>query len=344
MMRNTVASLLLYLCLSIFADVGHSESEIGEFFEECGFYQSLRTTADSPIRKLRSKYQDIEIHRSKHYGNILVLDGVLQLTERDANAYNEMLAHVPLFQHNNPKRVLILGGGDGYVLSEVLKHESVEQVDHCDLDDKVIETCKEFFPWGKAWEDPRVKLYVADGAAFARDALAESYDVIIQDSSDPWTVNAEGEIVPLPSSALYEKAHFHNLHRILKPEGILNFQAETFTLPSDLEGIVNWRQQALETGFPSATYGSLYISSYPTGQIGFLLCEKSPGVATMKSEIQRRFQQMEQAGQGTSYYHPRLQQSSFDLPLWVHRTIYGSDSLDSVCPDVSEAGDEQSSS
>ena len=76
---------------------------------------------------------------------MLVLDGVLQLTEKDANAYNEMLAHIPLFQHPNPKQVLVVGGGDGYVLGEVLKHGSMELVDHVDLDSDVIETCQEHF-------------------------------------------------------------------------------------------------------------------------------------------------------------------------------------------------------
>ena len=223
----------------------------------------------------------------------------------------------------------------GYVLGEVLKHGSVELVDHVDLDSDVIETCREHFRWGKAWDDPRVSLHIADGAAFVQDAPDDYYDVIIQDSSDPWVVDADLEKVSLPSSALYEEYHFRNLHRILKPDGVLNLQAETFTLPSDLQGIVRWRLQALATGFVSAKYGSLYCSSYPTGQIGFLLCEKAPAGASVMSEVNHRFQVMQQAGLVTSYYQPQLQQSSFDLPLWVHRSIYGStETLDSVCPDV----------
>jgi spermidine synthase len=229
----------------------------------------------------------------------------------------------------------------GYVLGEVLKHASVELVDHVDLDADVIETCREHFQWGKAWEDPRVSLHIADGAAFVRDAPADYYDVIIQDSSDPWIVDSDLEKVSLPSNALYEEDHFRNLHRILKPEGVLNLQAETFSLPSDLQGIVRWRLQALEIGFTSSKYGSLYSSSYPTGQIGFLLCEKTPARASVMSEVKRRFKAMEKAELSTSYYQPQLQQSSFDLPLWVHRSIYGStESLDSVCPDA--AGDDQS--
>jgi len=154
--------------------------------------------------------------------------------------------------------------------------------------------------------------------------LAQSYDLIVQDSSDPWITHTEGNQVTLPSSALYEENHFRNLYRILKPNGILNLQAETFTIPSDLDGIVHWRKQALDIGFASAKYGSIFISSYPTGQIGFLLLEKSPDEAATIEDIQKRFRDMRKKGHTTTYYHPQLQTSSFDLPLWVHETIYGS--------------------
>lgn len=92
---------------------------IGEWEEDTGFYQALRVTDDSPIFKKQSKYQSIEVHKSEYFGKILVLDGVLQLTEEDADSYNEMMAHMPMMQHKNPKNALVIGGGDGYVLNEV---------------------------------------------------------------------------------------------------------------------------------------------------------------------------------------------------------------------------------
>jgi spermidine synthase len=114
-MSSQVMPFAAIVCLALVSR--GASSQVGEWVEESGFYQSIRTTPDSPILKLQSKYQAIEIHKSIHYGKILVLDGVLQLTEKDADAYNEMLAHVPLFQHPNPRRVLIVGGGDGQSLS-----------------------------------------------------------------------------------------------------------------------------------------------------------------------------------------------------------------------------------
>lgn len=94
-------------------------SRIGELEQSIGFYQAIELAEKSLLYSKQSKYQDIQVHKSKFFGKVLVLDGVIQLTERDADSYNEMMAHIPMFQHPNPKRVLIVGGGDGYVLKEV---------------------------------------------------------------------------------------------------------------------------------------------------------------------------------------------------------------------------------
>lgn len=94
-------------------------NRIGELEPSIGFYQAIELVNNSLLFSTQSKYQAIEVHKSKFFGKVLVLDGVIQLTERDADSYNEMMAHVPLFQHPNPKKVLVIGGGDGYVLKEV---------------------------------------------------------------------------------------------------------------------------------------------------------------------------------------------------------------------------------
>merc|ERR1740117_2354174 len=144
---------------------------IGELEESIGFYQAIELIDDdddddddndndsdennhsSLLFSKQSQYQKIEVHQSKFFGKLLVLDDVIQLTERDADSYNEMMAHIPMFQHTLPKRILVIGGGDGYVLKEVLKHHSVVHVDHVDLDGEVITTCEKHFPqWGDAWK------------------------------------------------------------------------------------------------------------------------------------------------------------------------------------------------
>ena len=209
--------------LPISADV--PANRIGELEPSIGFYQAIEMVEDSLLYSKQSKYQSIEVHQTKFFGKMLVLDGVIQLTERDADSYNEMMAHIPMFQHVNPKRILVVGGGDGYVLKEVLKHPSVEHVDHVDLDRDVIKTCEKYFPqFGDAWKDPRANLHICDGAKFVRDTPDDFYDVIIQDSSDPWVAGEDGAMMPLPSGVLYEKEHICELYRILRQNGILNIQ------------------------------------------------------------------------------------------------------------------------
>ena len=107
----------------------------------------------------------------------------------------------------------------------MLRHDSVEHVDHVDLDGDVVEACSKYFPqWGDAWKDPRAKLHIMDGAEFVRNSPDSFYDVVIQDSSDPFIIEDDGTATPLPSGVLYEEDHICHLHRILKPNGILNIQ------------------------------------------------------------------------------------------------------------------------
>jgi spermidine synthase len=212
-------------------------------------------------------------------------------------------------------------------INKLLKHTSLEHVDHVDLDADVIEVCRKHFSWGAAWDDPRVKLHISDGAAFVKMAHDGYYDIIVQDSSDPWTWNDDGEMIPLPSAVLYTEEHFQQLHRILGDDGILNLQAETFHIPSDLQGIVMWRRDLLKVGFERVRYGSIIISSYPTGHIGFMMCEKDSTSASTMQDIKSRFNVMEKNDRGTTYYHPKLQTSAFDIPLWAERSIYLMDDL-----------------
>ena len=288
-----------------------SSTLVSERIAEIGFIQSIELLSNIPLHSSTSAYQEIELYESKFYGKILVLDGVLQITEQDGSAYNEMLAHVPMMAHASPKRVLVIGGGDGYIVSEVLKHKEVDVVDHVDLDGEVVRVCEKYFKWGSvAWSDERVNLKIEDGAAFAKNAPDNYYDVVIQDSSDPFTANEDGVVSDLPSSVLYKPDHFANIKRILKDDGIFMLQSETYTIPSDLEGIKEWRQQALDLNFGRVRYGTLAISTYPTGQIGFLICEaegKEKDDKTLLNEVTERFNEMQSKNESTEYYHPRLQ-------------------------------------
>ncbi|CAL1703047.1 unnamed protein product [Somion occarium] len=135
------------------------------------------------VRKIlhveQSLYQDVLVFESETYGNVLVLDGVIQVTERDEFSYQEMIAHLPLASHPNPKKVLVIGGGDGGVVREVLKHETVEQVVLCDIDEAVVRVSKQYLPhMSSLLNDPRVTVFIGDGFKFLAENTA-TYDVII---------------------------------------------------------------------------------------------------------------------------------------------------------------------
>ncbi|KAK7682090.1 putrescine aminopropyltransferase [Cerrena zonata] len=158
------------------------------------------------VRKIlhveKSLYQDVLVFESETYGNILVLDGVIQCTERDEFSYQEMIAHLPLASHPNPKKVLVIGGGDGGVVREVLKHDTVEQVVLCDIDEAVVRVSKQFLPhMSSLLNDPRVTVFIGDGFKFLADNTS-TYDVIITDSSDPVG----------PAESLFQKPYFDLLN------------------------------------------------------------------------------------------------------------------------------------
>jgi spermidine synthase len=164
----------------------------------------------------RSLYQDVLVFESTNHGMVLVLDGVIQVTERDEFAYQEMLAHIPLFAHPNPKRVLVIGGGDGGVLREVAKHPSVEEIVICEIDKDVIDAAKKYLPTlAMGYDDPRVTVHVMDGSKFL-DENKDSFDVIITDSSDPVG----------PASVLFETPFYNAMFASLRDSGIVCTQGE----------------------------------------------------------------------------------------------------------------------
>ena len=215
-------------------------------------------------------------------------------------------------------------GGDGYVVSEVLKHTAVASVDHVDLDEEVIRSSEKIFPWAtNLWQNQRVNLHIADGAQFAKEQLEKgiSYHVIIQDASDPFYYDKHDKII-LPSSVLYTRDHFETMYKLLETEnGVMTMQGETYNIPSNLIGIKAWLGLLGDIGFQKNRYGSISIGTYPTGQIGFITshakgddkkdvcrrrsCDESVGLnETDFSRISNYFSKGVVGA--TKYYHPRI--------------------------------------
>ena len=142
---------------------------------------------------------------------MLCLDGVIQTTDRDEFSYQEMMVHVPMCAHPAPKRVAVIGAGDGGILREIVKHESVEKVDHCEIDKAVCEVSRNFLPnLAVGLDDPKVNTLFADGAAWLQKNKGV-YDIVIVDSSDPIG----------PASTLFEEQFYVTLKEALAPGGII---------------------------------------------------------------------------------------------------------------------------
>jgi spermidine synthase len=175
-----------------------------------------RIEIERVVHRERTAYQDLIIFESADFGRVLVLDGIVQVTERDEFIYHEMLSHVPLMAHGQVRNVLIIGGGDGGTLREVLKHPDVETVTMVELDPAVVASCKAHMPavGGGCYDDPRARVLFADGVRFVAET-AERFDAIIVDSTD--------EIGP--GEELFGEAFYADCRARLRSGGVLACQA-----------------------------------------------------------------------------------------------------------------------
>jgi len=252
----------------------------------------------------KSKYQDVLVFESFEYGNVLVLDGVIQCTDRDEFSYQEMITHLPLCSlRRQARKVLVIGGGDGGVLREITRHEHVETIEICELDEMVPRVAKEFFPkMAAGFDDPRVKCHFMDGFKFLAEVEPGTYDAIIVDSSDPVG----------PAASLFQKPFFDLVHRALSDEGVVCTQAESIWLHLDI--IRELHSLCLEV-FQGGTVSYAYctIPTYPSGQIGFMMSTKAGKVD---------FSDPKQALSDESsallrYYSPEIHRASFVLPRFA---------------------------
>ena len=189
------------------------------WFTEKGhnFALSLRHTGDVLYRK-KSPYQRVEVYDTFAYGRMLAIDGLVMCTEQDEYVYHEMVAHVPMLTHPNPKRVLVVGGGDGGTVRELLRHECVEEVVMVEIDGLVVEACREFLPTlASQFDHPKLDLRIEDGVKYVKNSPDKSFDVVIVDSSDPVG----------PNEGLFTEAFYRNVHRILTDDGIMVTQSES---------------------------------------------------------------------------------------------------------------------
>lgn len=253
----------------------------------------------------KSQYQDVLIFESSDHGVVLVLDSVIQCTERDEFAYQEMITHLAMNSHPNPQRVLVIGGGDGGVLREVVKHSTVETAVLCDIDESVIRLSKKYLPgMSVGFIHPSVTVHIGDGFKFLADKKNE-FDVIITDSSDP-----EG-----PAESLFQKPYFELLYGALREGGVMTTQAENQWL--HLELITKLKKSCKEV-FPTVEYAYTTIPTYPSGQIGFMVCCKD---ASRNVKEPLRTWALKEEEELCRYYSKEIHKASFVLPTFARKAL-----------------------
>ncbi|WP_102026391.1 polyamine aminopropyltransferase [Salirhabdus sp. Marseille-P4669] len=244
----------------------------------------------------QTEFQKLDMYETEEWGNMLVLDGMVMTTIKDEFVYHEMVAHVPLFTHPNPKQVLVVGGGDGGVIREVLKHPSVEKATLVEIDGKVIEYSKKYIPEiAGALDDARVEVKVDDG--FMHIAQSEqAYDVIMVDSTEPVG----------PAVNLFSKGFYAGISKALKPDGIFIAQTDNPWFKADL---IKQVYADVKEIFPITRLYTANIPTYPSGLWTFTLGSKIYDPLQVKEE---RFHEID-----TKYYTKELHQAAFVLPKFV---------------------------
>ncbi|KAK0619780.1 spermidine synthase [Immersiella caudata] len=212
-----------------------------------------------------------------------------------------MIAHLAMNSHPNPKKVLVIGGGDGGVLREVVKHECVEEATLCDIDEAVIRLSKQYLPqMAGVYENPKVKVHIGDGFKFLDDYKNE-FDVIITDSSDP-----DG-----PAASLFQKSYFELLNGALRDGGVITTQAENQWIHMH---IISQLKKDCKEVFPVAEWAYTTIPTYPGGQIGFMVCCKD---ANRNVKVPLRSWSAEEEVKLCKYYNAEIHKASFVLPTFA---------------------------
>ena len=219
---------------------------------------SLRFTGEV-FYDVQSPFQRVRILESYKYGKMLALDDMVMTTEQDEFHYHEMISHPAMFTLENAKNILVIGGGDGGTVREILRHEGVEKVTMVEIDGAVIDSCKEFLPGiAAAFENPKLELIVDDGIAFLKNAVANSYDLIIVDGSDPVG----------PAEGLFSVEFYTNCYNALKDTGILVAQGESPKFNEKAFTELNHTLQGI-FGKDKAPVSLFFVPTYPTGMWSF---------------------------------------------------------------------------
>jgi spermidine synthase len=257
------------------------------------------------LHSKRSRFQKIEVVDSLDFGKMLVLDGVINVSERDEFVYHEMLAHVPLFSHPEPRHVLIVGGGDGGTAREVLKHEGISRIQLVEIDEEVMRVSRDYFPaLAQSLDHPKVHVLVKDAVEYLKETK-EKFDIILIDSTDP---------VIEQSGGLFTVPFYRDCLNALTDKGIVAAQVGDVFFESNLVTSV---LSNLKEAFHIAKLFSAPIPSYTIFPYCFAFC--SNGINPQGGLGLPRFD----GSLETKYYNPQIHQAAFALPEYLRRDFEG---------------------
>jgi spermidine synthase len=251
----------------------------------------------------QSRFQRIDVLDTHEYGRMLVLYGSVMISDRDDFVYPEMIAHVPYYAHAGARSALVIGGGDGLAVGEFLKHPSIERIVIVDIDEMVIEKCKEFFPRSKAaFSDPKVEVHFADGAEFVK-SRDERFDIIIVDGADP---------IP-PADVLFHRQFHENCREILNTGGIFVSQTESpFYNPDVIKEVYTSLGEIFRIAMPYVAW----IPTYPSALWSFAFCSDTRHPLEQFDRDRCLSEEIE-----TRYYNADIHAASFALPTFIRELI-----------------------
>lgn len=252
-----------------------------------------------------SEFQRIDVFDSKEFGRFLTLDGYMMLTERDEFIYHEMIVHVPMAVHPNPENILVIGAGDGGVIRELVRYNSVKHIDLVEIDELVVEICKKYLPQTSCcMNDERLSIHYQDGLKYIR-RCENQYDIIIVDSTDPFG----------PGEGLFTKEFYGNCFKALKSDGIMVNQHESPFYHDDAIAMQRAHKRIVES-FPISRVYQAHIPTYPSGHWLF-------GFASKKYHPVKDLNPVKWNALGfkTKYYNTQLHAGAFALPNYVEELL-----------------------
>ena len=251
------------------------------------------------VHKEKSKFQEAVIFDSYEFGRVLLLDGLVMLTERDEFIYHEMISHIPLFTHPNPENILIIGGGDGGTVREVLKHKTIKKVTLVEIDKLVIDLSKKYLPFTACrLEDSKVEICIEDGIKYVAKHKNE-FDIIIIDSTDPIG----------PATGLFEAPFLKNVHKSLKPDGIMVAQCGPPFLHLE---IVKNVYEIIKPIYQIVRFYTAFIPTYPSGFWSFAFASKK--YDPIKDFRPKRYKNYDLR---LKYYNNEIHKGTFALPNFI---------------------------